>query len=257
MLRFDRTQDRLLALFQQPQLRDAGADAADLLFVEPARLVAAVARDERHRVAFIEQGDGASDRFLVDAELARQAPEVDRNRRCHEEADELDAGCVRCSDAGRRIASIGHLVSSIQHPDCNRPYSAISRSISATRSEGCRMQDAGSRVSTSNAFPCPQHPASCILTPCGAAIALARLSQKLRVVPKLDQSLTDRRCRLLRCEARAKSFWAAGKMLRARDSPPWHVRKHPWPVRTCESIADRLKPRRPLAPLAPPGNRDG
>ena len=47
--------------------------AADLLFVEPARLVAAVAGDERHGVAFIEQGDRAGDRLLVDAELTRQA----------------------------------------------------------------------------------------------------------------------------------------------------------------------------------------
>ena len=35
-----------------------------------------------------KQGDGASDRLLVDAELTRQAPEVDRKRRCHEEAGE-------------------------------------------------------------------------------------------------------------------------------------------------------------------------
>ena len=54
VLRFDRPQDRLLAFVELAQPGDAVADAADLLFVEPARLVAAVARDERHRVAFVQ-----------------------------------------------------------------------------------------------------------------------------------------------------------------------------------------------------------
>ena len=57
----------MLALFELAELRDAVANAADLLFVEPARLVAAIARDERHRVAVVQQGDGARDRVLVDA----------------------------------------------------------------------------------------------------------------------------------------------------------------------------------------------
>ena len=84
VLRFDRSQDRVLALFQLAELGDARADAADLLFVEPARLVAAIARDERHRVAVVQQRDRARDRLLFDAELTRQAGVVDRSRRCHE-----------------------------------------------------------------------------------------------------------------------------------------------------------------------------
>ena len=74
VLRLDRLEDRLLTLLQLSQLRDARADGGNLLFVEPARLIAAVAGDERHGVAFIEQRDRAGNRLLVDAEFTRQAP---------------------------------------------------------------------------------------------------------------------------------------------------------------------------------------
>lgn len=74
VLGLDRLENRLFTLLQLSQLRNARADRADLLLVEPAGLVAAVASDERHGVAFIEQFDRTSDRLLVDAELTRQAP---------------------------------------------------------------------------------------------------------------------------------------------------------------------------------------
>ena len=47
------------------------------------------------QLLFIEQSQGPSDRLLVDAELTRQAPQVDRNRSCHEEAGEY--GMTVCS----------------------------------------------------------------------------------------------------------------------------------------------------------------
>ena len=66
VLRFDRPQDRLLALVELAQASDAVADAADLLFVEAAGLVAAIARDERHRVAFVQESDRPRDGVGVD-----------------------------------------------------------------------------------------------------------------------------------------------------------------------------------------------
>ena len=71
-LRFDRAQDRLLALLQQPQPRDARLDLADLLFVEPAGLVLAIARDEGHRVARIEQSNNALDLWQFEGPAPRQ-----------------------------------------------------------------------------------------------------------------------------------------------------------------------------------------
>src|SRR5262245_18300525 len=71
---------------EKPQPGDAFANEANLLFGEPAGLIATVARHARHRVALVQKGDRAGDFVLVDAQLARQAAEVDRYRRCHEQS---------------------------------------------------------------------------------------------------------------------------------------------------------------------------
>ena len=53
-LRFDGTQDRLLSFPQQTQFAQSLLDLPDLLFVQPARFVFAITRDERNGVASIQ-----------------------------------------------------------------------------------------------------------------------------------------------------------------------------------------------------------
>ena len=85
VLRFDRAQDRLLAFVELPQLRDARRGCAPICCSSrPPVCVAAIARDERHRVAVVQQRDRAGDRVVRDAKLTREAGEVDRSRRWHE-----------------------------------------------------------------------------------------------------------------------------------------------------------------------------
>ncbi len=60
-LRLDRLEDGRLALGQHPQASRGDLDAANLLFVQPARLVLAIARNEGDRVALVEQLDRALD----------------------------------------------------------------------------------------------------------------------------------------------------------------------------------------------------
>src|SRR3954452_13975722 len=74
------------------------------------------------------------------------------------------------------------------------PYSAISeRSLPLRESRGLRMQGAGGRERRLQLAPCIPHPLSCILfgSPGDAFIPLAGISQKMGLVPKLDQSHTD------------------------------------------------------------------
>jgi hypothetical protein len=87
VLRLDRSQDGLFALVEQAELSDTFANAANLLFIQAAGLIATVPRNERHRITVVQEGDSTGDLVLFDAELARQAAEVNRNRRCHEEAE--------------------------------------------------------------------------------------------------------------------------------------------------------------------------
>ena len=100
------------------------------------------------------------------------------------------------------------------------------------------MRDSGYRVQLRMHFPSSPHPASCILLTLLPSFLLA-YRRNWRLVLKLDQSLTDHYCRLL--WMRSLSDSRSGQPARccaSRDSPPWHVRKHPWPARICESIAD-------------------
>ena len=56
--------DRRIVCFRSasiPQATDAGFDLADLLFIQPAGLVLAIAGDERDRVAGVQQTDDAFD----------------------------------------------------------------------------------------------------------------------------------------------------------------------------------------------------
>ena len=51
----DRPHDRLLAFGELTSLRDALGNPTDVEFVQTARWIAAIARDERHSVALVEQ----------------------------------------------------------------------------------------------------------------------------------------------------------------------------------------------------------
>ena len=61
VLRFDRTENGLLALVELPNPCHAIADVGDLLFVQSAGLIASIARDEGHRIATIQQRDRSRD----------------------------------------------------------------------------------------------------------------------------------------------------------------------------------------------------
>ena len=56
-LLLDRGEDRGAALFERAQTLPLGVDLAQLLFVQPAGALLAVARDERDRVARVQQLD--------------------------------------------------------------------------------------------------------------------------------------------------------------------------------------------------------
>ena len=59
----------MLALFEAAAFLDAGLNLVDILFVQPARLVFAIAGDEGNRVTAVEQLDGAFD-------LGKRKPDV-------------------------------------------------------------------------------------------------------------------------------------------------------------------------------------
>ena len=61
VLRFDRTEDRLLAFVELAEAGDAVADEGDLLLVEAAGLVAAIARNEGNGVALVQERDRPRD----------------------------------------------------------------------------------------------------------------------------------------------------------------------------------------------------
>ena len=61
VLRFDRAEDCLLAFIELADVGDGVADTGDLLLVEAAGLVAAIACDEGDRVAVIQERDRPRD----------------------------------------------------------------------------------------------------------------------------------------------------------------------------------------------------
>ena len=82
-LAVDRPEDRLLSLGQLPQPADAGLNLADLLFLQPAGLVLAIADDERNRVAAIQQADNAFDALQRQAEAVGHGAQFDGSGRTH------------------------------------------------------------------------------------------------------------------------------------------------------------------------------
>ena len=61
--------DRIAALGQLAQVFQPGLDVPDLHFVQPARDLFAVARDERDRVAVVQEGDGGGDLVQRDGQF--------------------------------------------------------------------------------------------------------------------------------------------------------------------------------------------
>ena len=82
-LRLDRAENRLLALGVQTLAHDALLDLTNLLFVETACLVLAIARDERHGVAGVEQADDRCHARLLQTEPMRYLLEIDCRRSWH------------------------------------------------------------------------------------------------------------------------------------------------------------------------------
>ena len=78
-LRFDRTQDRLLAVCQLTQLEHALLDGANLLLVHPTRLILAIAGDEGDGIAAVKQVDDGGDAVQRQRSVARP-PGRDRDR---------------------------------------------------------------------------------------------------------------------------------------------------------------------------------
>lgn len=76
-------QDRLLAIGMQSLADDAFLDVTNLFFVEPAGLVLAIACDERHGVAGIEQADDGRHARLLQSKAVRNLLKVDRRRGWH------------------------------------------------------------------------------------------------------------------------------------------------------------------------------
>ena len=76
-LRFDRLEDRRLAFGELANLADAKLNFANLLFVEAAGLILAIARDEGDGVPFVEQLERASHFFRRQAR-SRNVPQIDR-----------------------------------------------------------------------------------------------------------------------------------------------------------------------------------
>ncbi len=82
-LRVDRAQDRGLALIQQPQLGDSRLDVTDLLFIQPASLVLAIAGDEGDGVLVIQQPDDAFHLHGPKSQLTGDRRPIERNGRGH------------------------------------------------------------------------------------------------------------------------------------------------------------------------------
>ena len=68
---------------------DAVADAADLLLVEAAGLVAAIARDEGDGVSSVEQSDRPGDGVGIDCQFTREACVFSHDHRCHERQSDM------------------------------------------------------------------------------------------------------------------------------------------------------------------------
>ncbi len=80
---FDRSQDRLLALGQHSQAADAALDLPDLLFIEPAGLVFAIAGDEGDRVAGVEQTHHAFDLHQRQGDAVGNGAKIDSSGQTH------------------------------------------------------------------------------------------------------------------------------------------------------------------------------
>ena len=82
-LRLDGAEHGLLAVGQEPHLGQPVVDFADLLLIQPPRVVLAIAGDERDRVSLIEQLDGRLDLAQRGVQAASELPKVDCYRACH------------------------------------------------------------------------------------------------------------------------------------------------------------------------------
>ncbi len=93
-LSFDGAEDGLLALGEKPGLYQSRLDLPDLLLVQPAGLVLAVACDERDGVAFVEKLDDGFDLPQGESQTTCDMPQVDSYRIGHgvdRRQDSLDA----------------------------------------------------------------------------------------------------------------------------------------------------------------------
>ncbi len=82
-LGLDGLEDRLLALGQLAQALDAVLDLPDRDLVQVAGPLLAVAGDERHRVALVEQLNDGLDLDAADLQVLRDPAQVDRDRGIH------------------------------------------------------------------------------------------------------------------------------------------------------------------------------
>ena len=82
-LRLDRAEDGLLAVGQQTHLGQPSLNLADLLLIQPPRLVLAVAGDEGNGVPLVEQLHRGLDLAQRDIQPTSNLPQVDRYRTCH------------------------------------------------------------------------------------------------------------------------------------------------------------------------------
>jgi len=65
----DAPQHRLLALLQVAQVFQAGLDSSELLLIQPAGDLLAVAGDEGYGVVLVQQLDGAGDLIGIEAQF--------------------------------------------------------------------------------------------------------------------------------------------------------------------------------------------
>ena len=84
-LGLDRTQDGLLAIGQEPHLRQPVLDLPDLLFVQSARLILAIAGDEGNRVPLIQELHDRLDLTEGKVQPACHVPQVDCYRTGHKD----------------------------------------------------------------------------------------------------------------------------------------------------------------------------